>query len=319
MSYYGDPLDYYGYPSSWSLDHDPYISTDGPDFPSTDLNDPWYDSSQSPLLSTAWSDDPATWDLPQFELADLIAYQDQLDRDRSLDHLERLARWQDRLRWEQLDEQERVARWRLMNASARGRLGLDRGLWPSRFGGHDADLSYMRPILTRRSLFAPPYNAAFSRSQPLRQRYLPYLACPPPDMSTALRVPYMSCPLEDNLSDGLRMNELETRLRIAETRGGCAPARLHFIHACATNLNLTSSASLTSLPPDVRAQALEDARRIRAEMNFEIEQTTRADRFESRLDALSNADQREIMRQPLDHALRPIGYGRFPRSNIGSF
>lgn len=51
-------------------------------------------------------------------------YQRQLEMDRALSEQERLARWEERLRWEELDDAERQLRYRQMDALSLQRLGL---------------------------------------------------------------------------------------------------------------------------------------------------------------------------------------------------
>ncbi|BGP38335.1 hypothetical protein JCM10449v2_002266 [Rhodotorula kratochvilovae] len=236
-------------------------------------------------LYDAWRDD--SWDHEQYALADLMHYQHELDLDHALDESERLRRWEERLAWEQLDDDSRAMRYNeLAAAGALGTLGLAGGWWGRRYGGGSYDLSYLRDVPLSRGLFAPTYRSAFTRYPTLARRYSPYFS---PQRLRAFGgagaagmpinprpgAPYQSRRLSRAGGAGLslREQELRSRLRVADMR-----------------------ASLTSLPPAQRARALDDARRLRAELNAEFRATREIDRAERRTDALLAAREAEAER-----------------------
>ncbi|GAA6049038.1 hypothetical protein JCM3770_005451 [Rhodotorula araucariae] len=226
-----------------------------------------------------------SWDHEQYALADLMH---QLDLDQALDEAERLRRWEERLAWEELGAEARALRYREFAASgALGTLGLAGGWWGRKYGGWSYDLSYLREVPVSRGLFAPMYQSAFSRHPTLARRYSPYfspqrlrafggIASMP--IQPHLAAPYHSHRL--SLADGtglsIREQELRSRLRLAEVR-----------------------ASLTSLPPAQRAQALSDARRLHAQLASDARSARDLDRVERRADALDAARDVEIARAEL--------------------
>lgn len=93
----------------------------------------------------------------------------------------------------------------------------------------------------------------------------------------------------------LRDNELRTRLRIAETRG--TSSHLHISRYLLLTSPLPRPAALTGITAEARARALDDARRIKAEIFGELRQRQVIDRVERRQDAVLAAQdqiQREV-------------------------
>ncbi|GAA5976740.1 hypothetical protein JCM11641_005679 [Rhodosporidiobolus odoratus] len=240
----------------------------------------------------AWQDN--SWAEEQYALADLMYFQRQLDLDTALSEQERLARWEERLAWEQLDEEQRLHRYREFDPYTLNNLGISGGFWGRRFGGrNDLDLSYLRQVPMSRGLFSAPYREKFVRHQNLGRRYSPYFSrqrlrafggssMPVRPQSMA---PYGSRRLSMGAGTGmsLRERELMGRLRVAEMR-----------------------ASLTGLSAGQRAQALDDARRVRSEINAESRLAREVDRAERRSDALLAARQAEAERHELREERREM-------------
>lgn len=298
-------------------------------------------SREIPLID-AWGHYGAgdnAWADEQYQLGDLMYYQQQLQLDRALSEEERLARWEERLRWEELDDTERRMRYAQMAELDRRRLGVAGGWYGRRFGGRNDDLGYLRNVRLQRGLFAGPYRGIFSRHRGLHNRFASYYSrqhihgfggAPRLGLGRGLggglgcgglrggglggvplgggggyglggrggfglrlgggyglggggpihypiRLAYGarfgSRPLAAP-GLNLRDNELRTRLRIAETR-----------------------AALTGITAEARARALDDARRIKAEINGELRQRQVIDRVERRQDAVLAAQdqiQREV-------------------------
>ncbi|KAI5479057.1 hypothetical protein MNV49_004339 [Pseudohyphozyma bogoriensis] len=210
-------------------------------------------------LGTAWGgfDD---WNDYQYQLSDLMYYQNQLESDRLLDESERLRRFEERLAWEQLADSERHSRWATMDALQRQRLGLTGGWWARRYENPNLDLSYLRSVPLQRGVFSTPYRNVFSRYRGLHSRFSPYLSrnaiIPYRSGGVGYRGPavaYGSRPIAAGPS--LQNQQLRMRLRMAETR-----------------------ASMAGLSAAARGQALEDARRIRAEINAELRGRADVDR-----------------------------------------
>ncbi|GAA5998711.1 uncharacterized protein JCM10292_007177 [Rhodotorula paludigena] len=249
-------------------------------------------------LSEAWQDD--SWSHDQYALADLMYFQRQLELDHALDESERLRRWEERLAWEQLNDEERALRYsELAAAGSLGMLGLAGGWWGRRYGGGSFDLSYLREVPLSRGLFGSPYRSAFTRHQGLARRYSPYFSrsrlrafggptglplggagmpiAPRPGASYHSR----RLSLQNGAGLSLREQELRSRLRVAEMR-----------------------ASLTGLSLAQRAQALEDARRLRAQLNAEFRLARDIDRSERRADAVLAAQEVEQERRELRDEMR---------------
>lgn len=69
-------------------------------------------------------------------LDDLYLYELMLRSDQALNEQERLRRWEERLRWEELNEIERENRWRAMSLVQRTYLGIGHGsYWAHQLGG----------------------------------------------------------------------------------------------------------------------------------------------------------------------------------------
>ncbi|ORY88900.1 hypothetical protein BCR35DRAFT_329787 [Leucosporidium creatinivorum] len=281
---YGGGYDDYGY-GGWGDGYDLY---DGMS---------WMDR-EMPLYE-AWGD-YGGWGDDQYMFADLLHYQRQLEMDTALNEQERLRRWEERLRWEELDEAERSMRYRSMDPYALSSLGLSGGFWGHRLGGRsDLDLGYLRNLNLTRGLFSAPYRSHFVRHANLGRRYMPYFS------RSGLR-PYAgrggfglggggglgrgmmrqvpprfgSRPIAGDGMLSLREQELRTRLRIAETR-----------------------ASLTGLAAAQRAQALNDARMLKEELLNEQRLARTIDRDERRTDALDAAREAAHQRREI-HADR---------------
>lgn len=82
-----------------------------------------YVDRELPLVD-AWGMDVAGWGDEQAGLADLVYYQQQLETNRELDESERMRRWEERLRWEELGEEERRMRYSTMDPYMLQTLGL---------------------------------------------------------------------------------------------------------------------------------------------------------------------------------------------------
>ncbi|GEM07074.1 hypothetical protein Rt10032_c02g1091 [Rhodotorula toruloides] len=268
--YYGSGDDLYGYEGGVGLG-----GGYGYDEPLWGYEDGYYPDlynytsfvDHSMPLFDAWGDE--SWEEEQYALADLMYFQRQLDLDNALSESERLHRWEERLSWEQLSEEERALRYRELAATGSlGLLGLSRGFWGRRFGGRDLDLSYLRNVPLERAL-ARRYSPYFSRS---RFRGFGEPINPMPGAS------YRSTRLSygNGVGLSLREQELRSRLGVAEMR-----------------------ASLTGLSPAQRAQALDDARRLRAEINAESRLARDIDRTERRTDALLAAREAEAERREM--------------------
>ncbi|KAK4699010.1 hypothetical protein P7C70_g7256, partial [Phenoliferia sp. Uapishka_3] len=238
----------------------------------------------------------------QYALGDLMYYQRQLEQDRALSEQERLARWEERLRWEEMEDSERRLRYAQMDARSLDRLGLQGGWYGRRFGGRQVDLSYLREVPLQRGLFAAPYRATFSRHRGLLGRFSPFYSrnhihgygrgvgvggygVPPRiGMGGGMGYPrggavgYGSRPLGAGMS--LKAQELRTRLRIAETR-----------------------AALTGLDAQQRALAIDDARRIREEINAEVRERRILDREARRENAVLSAEQQVAQRREMQRDL----------------
>ncbi|GAA5976680.1 hypothetical protein JCM10908_005593 [Rhodotorula pacifica] len=267
-----DGLMYGTAPDLHNLDHpewgleDPYYRDLYDDMSFVDHSMPVYD---------AWGDD--SWEEEQY-------FQQQLEMDRALTESQRLRRWENRLAWEQLDEEQRALRYRELAArNALGAIGLAGGFWGRRFGGMELDLSYLRSVPVQRGLFGASYRSAFARYPRLARRYSPYFSrrrlraydsIYPHSHQHRYDTPPISSLAGSGL--GLRESELRNRLRIAELR-----------------------ASLTGLDTASRARALDDARRLRAELEAEARLARDIDREERRNDALLGAEQIEAQRQEL--------------------
>ncbi|BGP06406.1 hypothetical protein JCM10049v2_002228 [Rhodotorula toruloides] len=277
-SYYGSGGELYGYEGGLGLGgygyDEPLWGYEEGYYP--DLYDYTSFVDHSMPLYDAWGDD--SWEEEQY-------FQRQLDLDNALSESERLHRWEERLAWEELNEEERALRYReLAAAGSLGVLGLSSGFWGRRFGGRDLDLSYLRNVPLERGLFAPSYRSSFTRFPTLARRYSPYFsrnrfrgfAGPPinPLPSASYRSTRLSYGNGTGLS--LREQDLRSRLRVAEMR-----------------------ASLTGLSPAQRAQALDDARRLRAELNAESRLARDIDRAERRTDALLAAREAEAERREM--------------------
>ncbi|GAA5906141.1 uncharacterized protein JCM6883_005456 [Sporobolomyces salmoneus] len=196
----------------------------------------------------AWGDE--RWDEQQYAMADLLYFQQQLELDHTLDEIERMRRWEERLEWEELEEEERLRQYQLSDLNRLSRLGLDNGFWSRRFGGRQVDLSHLRSVPIRRGLFSTPYRSSFVRHPTLGRRYQPYFsrsalrAYRPSRIQPSSSASYGNYPRHDHsayaISTDLRNQDLISRLRIADLR-----------------------ASLASISPTDRALALEESRRIR--------------------------------------------------------
>lgn len=105
-------------------------------------------------------------------LDDLYLYELLLRLDCTLDEQERVRRWQERLRWEEIvDSRERVENWSRMAADARRRLGVDEGsFWAANLFG--APLS-PRMGYTTRPLAGPAMNSSrhYNLTPGLASRY----------------------------------------------------------------------------------------------------------------------------------------------------
>ncbi|GAA6013876.1 hypothetical protein JCM8202_000845 [Rhodotorula sphaerocarpa] len=245
----------------------------------------------------AWGDE--SWEEEQY-------YQQQLELDTALSEAQRLRRWEERLAWEELDEEARALRYHELAASgALGALGLAGGFWGRRFGGMDHDLSYLRSVPIARGLFGSPYRSSFARYPTLARRYSPYFsrhrlrAFQHPIGSHTFGNPYESqriSSIAGGVGLGLREQELRNRLRIAELR-----------------------ASLTSLDPTSRAQALDDARRLRAEIDAEARFARGIDRTERRADALFAATEADAERREWrDEVAEQRGLRRLAGAGLGA-
>ncbi|GAA6059317.1 hypothetical protein JCM10212_005897 [Sporobolomyces blumeae] len=237
----------------------------------------------------AWGQD--RWDESQYSFADLLWFQRQLELDHTLSEAERLRRWEARLAWEELEEEERLARYRSYDHDHLSSLGLADGFWARRFGNrHDLDLSHLRTVPIRRGIFDPLYRRSFMSRPGLGRRYQPLFSrsrlvglsssqrrlssyLPPHGaLDTITPTPaahYRSSLIEkqpgaygpSGAVGNVRTQELMSRLRIAELR-----------------------ASLTSLPPSARSQAVSDARHLRHLLNSEQRLSRDLDRGHARLD-----------------------------------
>ncbi|GAA5828892.1 hypothetical protein JCM5353_004013 [Sporobolomyces roseus] len=263
--YYDDP--YYG-SSMWDegrFDLEDYTSFIDRDMP----------------IYEAWGDD--RWNEQQYAFADLIYYQLQLETDRTLDEAERMRRWEERLAWEELEEGERMRYYHSSDPYRLSCLGLSDGFWGRRFGNRqDLDLSHLRSIPLRRGLFSSPYRSSFVQYPNLGRRYQPYFsrssfrAFQPrsSSLSSYHRIDplqaasYSSTPISRGGSMSVRNQELSSRLRMAELR-----------------------ASLTSLSPADRSQAISDARHIRQLLNEEERYSRTIDRSERHQDAVLQAEE----------------------------
>ncbi|GAA5986240.1 hypothetical protein JCM5350_007596 [Sporobolomyces pararoseus] len=203
----------------------------------------------------AWKSD--SWDEEQYALADLLYFQQQLELDQTLDELERLRRWEERLAWEELEEEERLRQYQFSDEYRLSRLGLSDGFWSRRFGGRQGvDLSHLRSVPIRRGLFSAPYRSTFVRYPNLGRRYQPYFSRSafqayhetPQPYDRHYRGSYPSLAhssasptlLDGTTSSNLRIQELSNLLRLAELR-----------------------ASSPSLSPFERSQAVSEVQRIR--------------------------------------------------------
>ncbi|BGP14272.1 hypothetical protein JCM10213_005836 [Rhodosporidiobolus nylandii] len=256
------------------------------------LPDEYYDGGYS--LYGAWGDE--SWAEEQYALADLMYFQRQLDLDTALDEAERLRRWDSRLAWEALSEEERLRAYRTFDPYHLRTLGLSGGFWGRRFGGRELDLSYLREVPLSRGLFGEGYRERFVRHPTLGRRYSPYFSRSRLGRGLGLGLglsgvpvqprpaaPYGSQRLSAGLGTGmsLRERELMGRLRVAEMR-----------------------ASLTGLSATQRAQALDDARRLRHELSAESRLAREIDRGERRSDALLAAREAEAERAELREEAR---------------
>ncbi|GAA5946453.1 hypothetical protein JCM3765_000250 [Sporobolomyces pararoseus] len=207
-------------------------------------------------IGDAWG--PDSWDEQQYALADLLYFQQQLELDHTLDEVERLRRWEERLAWEELEDEERLRQYQLSDQYRLTRLGLSDGFWSERFGGRQVDLSHLRSVPIRRGLFSAPYRSTFVHYPNLGRRYQPYFSrsalrayhpapqsfdrhfpsgYPGPSLGYSPGSPSL---LPGSSSSSLRIQELSNRLRAAEIR--------------------TSSPALS---PFERSQALSEVQRIR--------------------------------------------------------
>lgn len=125
---YGGGYEEYGY-GGWGDGYDLYGGMS------------WLDREMP--LAEAWGD-YGGWGDHQYQFADLLVsrapslfpderadevrrrqhYQRQLEMDTALNEQERLRRWEERLRWEELDEAERSMRYRSMDPYSLSSLGL---------------------------------------------------------------------------------------------------------------------------------------------------------------------------------------------------
>ncbi|GAA6021334.1 hypothetical protein JCM10207_002701 [Rhodosporidiobolus poonsookiae] len=279
---YGGGLDHYhgyDYDAGYGGYADPWLAYES-EYAAGHYADPLYSymdyvpETWGGTLYDAWRDD--SW-------AEEQHYQHQLDLDTALSTEERLARWESRLAWEELDDAARAARYRELLRSdpyTLRSLGLYDGFWGRRFGGREVDLSYLREVPLGRGLFAAPYRERFVRHPTLGRRYSPYFsrsrlrAFAGPGVDRPIQpypaAPYASRRIGTDGAMSLRARELVGRLRVAEMRAG-----------------------LTSLSPAQRAQALSDARRLRALLNAEQRTARELDRSERAQDAALAAREAE--------------------------
>lgn len=171
-----------------------------------------------------------------------MSYSRQLELDQALSDAERQRRFEERLAWEEMEESERARKWRIMDLDSRRRLGvhgtihftiqhsdvlfadhfsLTVGWWGSHYGT-PLDLTYLRrSVPLTRGIFSTPFRALFSRHQGLTSRFSPYLsrgAIRGYSADGARFSSYEPTPLSAPGLD-LRTSELQTRLRLAQTRG----------------------------------------------------------------------------------------------------
>ncbi|KAM0754748.1 hypothetical protein T439DRAFT_352736 [Meredithblackwellia eburnea MCA 4105] len=247
-----------------------------------------------PLFDAWGSYGDSGWADEQYALGDLLYYQQQLQLDRALTEQERLARWEERLAWEELDDAQRRARYLSMDPYSLRRLGLYDGWYGRQLGGRDVDMSYLRGVNLSRGLFSSPYRNVFSRHRGLQGRFASFWSPSrirgysgyggrfgPGARSigfggVGIGVPYGSRPMAGELS--ARADQLRTRLRLAQAR-----------------------ASMTGLSAELRARALEDARQIKSEINNELMQRRMIDRVEQQEDTALAAheavrERRELQR-----------------------
>ncbi|KAL8277814.1 hypothetical protein RQP46_009797 [Phenoliferia psychrophenolica] len=241
-------------------------------YPDQDLlyEDMHFLEHEIPLVDAWGSYDNNAWADEQYALGDLMYYQRQLELDQALSEQERLARWEDRLAWEELDDAERRLRYAQMDARSLDRLGLRGGWYGQRFGGLNVDLGYLRNVNLGRGLFAAPYRSRFSHHRGLLGRFGEYI-------TPAHIHGYGGRPVVAPVGVGLGARSIPTRLRMAETR-----------------------ASLAGLDAQTRARAIDDARRIRALLNAEAHERRVIDREERREDAVLQAQQEIARRREMD-------------------
>ena len=118
-----------------------------------------------------------------------------------------------------------------------------------------------------------------------------------------------------SVGNSLKAQQLRTRLRIAETRGS---STFLLVSDDSLTRQWNQTAALTGLDAETRARAIDDARRIREQINAELHERRVIDREERREDAVLQAEnqiarrreaQRDLDAERAVRRVEQIAYG----------